>query len=53
MALLTVLTAIAKFLVLWGINRREEVEDQQNVGIATIELATSFSIALLLMGLMS
>ncbi|WP_298941353.1 DUF350 domain-containing protein [uncultured Psychromonas sp.] len=53
MALLTVLTAIAKFLVLWGINRREEVEDQQNVGIATIELAVSFSIALLLMGLMS
>ena len=53
MALLTVLTAIAKFLVLWGINRREEVEDQQNVGVATIELATSFSIALLLMGLMS
>ncbi|MEL0657870.1 DUF350 domain-containing protein [Psychromonas arctica] len=53
MALLTVLTAVAKFLVLWGINRREEVEDQQNVGIATIELAISFSIALLLMGLMS
>ena len=53
MALLTVLTAIAKFLVLWGINRREEVEDQQNVGVATIELATSFSTALLLMGLMS
>lgn len=53
MVLLTVLTAMAKFLVLWGINRREEVEEQQNVGIATIELATSFSIALLLMGLMS
>lgn len=53
MVCLTVLTSIAKFIVLWGINRREEVEDQDNVGIATIELATSFSIALLLMALMS
>ena len=53
MACLTVLTGIAKFIVLWGINRREEVEDQDNIGIATIELATSFSIALLLMALMS
>jgi len=53
MLLLTCLTAIAKYLVLWGINRREEVEDQQNIGIAIIELATSVSIALLLMALMS
>jgi hypothetical protein len=53
MLALTVLTTLAKFIVLWGINRREEVEDQQNVGIATIELATSFSIALLLMALMT
>jgi len=53
MIALTVLTTLAKFIVLWGINRREEVEDQQNVGIATIELATSFSIALLLMALMT
>lgn len=53
MAALTCLTTAAKFLVLWGINRREEVEDQQNIGIATIELAVSFSIALLLMALMS
>jgi len=53
MVLLTILTAIAKFLVLWGINRQDEVENQQNIGIATIELATSFAIALLLMGLMS
>ena len=53
MILLTLLTSIAKLLVLWGINRREEVEDQQNIGIATIELATSFSIAFLLMALMS
>ncbi|MGB5447205.1 MAG: DUF350 domain-containing protein [Psychromonas sp.] len=53
MVVLTLLTSVAKFIVLWGINRREEVEDQQNVGIATVELATSFSIALLLMGLMT
>ncbi|TEW56224.1 DUF350 domain-containing protein [Psychromonas sp. RZ22] len=53
MASLTILTTIAKYLVLWGINRREEVEDQQNIGIAIIEFATSFSIALLLMALMS
>lgn len=53
MLALTLLTSVAKFLVLWGINRREEVEDQQNIGIAMIELATSFSIALLLMALMS
>lgn len=53
MIALTMLTAIAKHLVLWGINRREEVEDQQNIGIAIIELATSVSIALLLMALMS
>ncbi|WP_372881335.1 DUF350 domain-containing protein [Psychromonas sp.] len=53
MVALTILTSVAKFIVLWGINRREEVEDQQNVGIATVELATSFAIALLLMGLMT
>ena len=53
MIALTLLTTIAKQLVLWGINRREEVEDQQNIGIALIELATSVSIALLLMALMS
>ncbi len=53
MLALTLLTMLAKHIVLWGINRREEVEDQQNIGIATIELATSFSIALLLMALMT
>jgi hypothetical protein len=53
MVCLTVLTTLAKFIVLLGINRREEVEDQENIGIATIELAISFSIALLLMALMT
>jgi hypothetical protein len=53
MVALTLLTTVAKYIVLWGINRREEVEDQDNIGIAAIELATSFSIALLLMALMS
>lgn len=53
MLALTVLTMLAKLIVLWGINRREEVEDQENIGIAAIEFATSFSIALLLMALMA
>jgi len=53
MMVLTLLTAVAKYLVLWGINRRQEIEEQQNIGIAVIEFAISFSIALLLMGLMS
>ena len=53
MIALTILTSLAKSIVLWGINRRIEVEDQDNIGIATIEFATSFSIALLLMALMS
>lgn len=53
MLALTLLTMLAKHIVLWGINRREEVEDQQNIGIATIEFATSFAIALLLMALMT
>jgi len=53
MVLLTLLTTVAKLLVLWGIDRRQEVEDQQNIGVATIELTISFSIALLLMALMS
>ena len=53
MVCLTILTTLAKFIVLWGINRRIEVEDQENIGIATIELAISFSIALLLMALMT
>lgn len=53
MLCLTLFTMLAKLLVLWGINRREEVEDQENIGIAMIELTTSFSIALLLMALMA
>ncbi|WP_413701707.1 hypothetical protein ACLKMH_09150 [Psychromonas sp. KJ10-10] len=53
MLCLTILTMLAKLIVLWGINRRVEVEDQDNIGIATIELTISFSIALLLMALMS
>ncbi|WP_094751805.1 DUF350 domain-containing protein [Psychromonas sp. CD1] len=53
MICLTILTSIAKFIVLWGIDRRVEVEVQENIGIAIIELAISFAIALLLMSLMS
>ncbi|WP_354624918.1 DUF350 domain-containing protein [Psychromonas sp. MME2] len=53
MVVLTVLTMFAKCIVLWGIDRREEIENQENIGIATIEFAISFAIALLLMALMA
>ncbi|MCK5818892.1 MAG: DUF350 domain-containing protein [Psychromonas sp.] len=53
MLCLTLLTSLAKFIVLWGINRKVEVEDQHNIGVALIEFAISFSIALLLMALMN
>lgn len=53
MVCLTLLTMCAKWIVLWGIDRREEVEEQENIGVAVIELSTSFSIALLLMALMT
>jgi uncharacterized membrane protein YjfL (UPF0719 family) len=51
--LVTLLTAIAKRIVLWGINLVEEVDQQHNIGVASIEMATSISIALLLTALMA
>jgi uncharacterized membrane protein YjfL (UPF0719 family) len=51
--LVFVLTAIAKRIVLWGINLVEEVDQQHNVGVACIEMTTSISIALILTALMS
>lgn len=53
MVCFTILASFAKYIVLWGINRKIEVEDQHNIGIALLEFATSFSIALLLMSLMN
>jgi hypothetical protein len=51
--LVAILTAIAKRIVLWGINLVEEVDQQHNIGVASIEMATSISIALILTALMA
>ena len=51
--LVAILTSIAKRIVLWGINLIEEVDQQHNIGVASIEMATSISIALILSALMS
>jgi hypothetical protein len=51
--LVAILTAIAKRIVLWGINLVEEVDQQQNIGVACVEMATSISIALILTALMA
>ncbi len=50
--LVGILTSIAKRIVLWGINLTEEVDQQHNVGVASIEMATSISVALILCALM-
>jgi hypothetical protein len=51
--LVSLLTAFAKKIVLWGINLVEEVDQQHNIGVASIEMATSISIALILTALMA
>jgi uncharacterized membrane protein YjfL (UPF0719 family) len=51
--LVFILTAVAKRIVLWGINLVEEVDQQHNVGVACIEMTTSISIAFILTALMS
>jgi hypothetical protein len=51
--LVALLTSIAKRIVLWGINLVEEVDQQQNIGVACVEMATSISIALILTALMA
>ena len=51
--LVSILTALAKRIVLWGINLVEEVDQQHNIGVASIEMATSISIALILTALMA
>ncbi|BAJ00512.1 DUF350 domain-containing protein [Shewanella violacea] len=49
---LTVLIKIVKKLVLSNINLAQEVEQQHNIGIATVELAISVAVALILTSLM-
>jgi len=51
--LVSLLTSLAKRIVLWGINLVEEVDQQHNIGVASIEMATSISIALILTALMA
>ncbi len=51
--LVALLTSLAKCIVLWGINLVEEVDQQHNIGVASIEMATSISIALILSSLMA
>ncbi|WP_206483729.1 DUF350 domain-containing protein [Thalassotalea sp. G2M2-11] len=52
-ALVAILTAIAKRIILWGINLSEEVDQQHNIGVASVEMAISISIALILTALMA
>jgi len=51
--LVALLTSIAKRLVLMGINLVEEVDQQHNIGVASVEMAIIISIALILTALMS
>lgn len=51
--LVSILAYIAKRIVLLGINMVEEVDQQHNVGVASIEMAISIAIAFILMGLMA
>jgi len=51
--LVSLLTSLAKKLILWGINLVEEVDQQHNIGVASVEMAISISIALILTALMA
>jgi len=51
--LVALLTSLAKRIVLWGINLVEEVDQQHNIGVASIEMATSIAIAMILSALMA
>lgn len=51
--LVAILTSVAKRIILWGIDLVEEVDQQHNIGVASIEMAISISIALILTALMA
>ncbi len=53
LVLLSLLLALVKRLVLARINMAEEVEQQHNIGVASVEMAISIAIALLLAALMA
>ncbi|KGJ89301.1 DUF350 domain-containing protein [Thalassotalea sp. ND16A] len=48
----SLLTTIAKRIILWGIDMAQEVDQQHNVGVASIEMAVSIAIAMILTALM-
>ncbi|OUS31990.1 hypothetical protein A9Q98_02220 [Thalassotalea sp. 42_200_T64] len=48
----SLLTTIAKRIILWGIDMTQEVDQQHNVGVASIEMAVSIAIAMILTALM-
>ena len=50
--IVALLTSVAKKIILWGIDLTEEVDQQHNIGVASIEMAISISIALILGALM-
>lgn len=50
---LTLLTKVVKWLVLVKIDLSEEVERQLNIGLASVEMAISIAVALILTGLMA
>ncbi len=51
--LVALLTSLAKRIVLWGIDLVEEVDQQHNIGVASVEMAISIAIALILTALMA
>ncbi len=51
--LLTLLVAVAKRLILGKIDLVQEIDQQHNVGVASIEMALSVGIALILKGLLA
>ena len=51
--LVFVLTAVAKRIILWGVNLVEEVDQQHNIGVAAVEMSISIAIALILAALMA
>lgn len=51
--LMWLLTTLAKKAILMGINLVEEVDQQHNVGVASIEMTVSISIAMILTSLMA
>ncbi|SET87278.1 DUF350 domain-containing protein [Thalassotalea agarivorans] len=49
--LVSTISRIAKHFILWKVNLVTEVDHQHNIGVASIEMATSISIALILTSL--